>query len=164
MSFANKDSFSFPPRLFRLYFCCFPVESAKMPSPCHLGGCEHPCPFPALKGRHLNFLHQAKRLLLAFDSQHKASERSHVLVLRCYEVVLLFKKKLTGFLFFHYSRFTVFCPFPLYSTVSQSRIYTYAFFSHYPPSCSVASDQIQFPVLYGRISLLIHSKCNICIC
>ena len=34
------------------------------------------------------------------------------------------------------------------------------FFSHYPPSCSIASDQTYFPVLYSRTSLLIHSKCN----
>ena len=34
------------------------------------------------------------------------------------------------------------------------------FFSHYPPSCSILSDKIQFPVLYSRISLLTHSKCN----
>ena len=38
-------------------------------------------------------------------------------------------------------------------------IYTF-FFSHYPPSCSITSDQISFPVLYCRISLLIPSKCN----
>ena len=34
------------------------------------------------------------------------------------------------------------------------------FFSHYPPPCSIPSDQIQFLGLYSRISLLIHSKCN----
>ena len=32
------------------------------------------------------------------------------------------------------------------------------FFSNYPPSCSITSDWIQFPVLYSRISLLIHSR------
>ena len=62
------------------------------------------------------------------------------------------------FIFFHYSWFIVFCHF---STVQQSdlitHIYTF-FFSHYPPSCSILSDQIQFPVLDSRISLLIHSK------
>ena len=51
--------------------------------------------------------------------------------------------------------------FRLYSKVTQSHIYVYAFFfSHYLPSCSIISDQIQFPVLYSRISLLIHSKGN----
>ena len=34
------------------------------------------------------------------------------------------------------------------------------FFSHYPPQLSITSDWVQFPVLYSRISLLIHSKCN----
>ena len=34
------------------------------------------------------------------------------------------------------------------------------FFSHYPPLCSITSDQIQFSVLYRSISLLIHSKCS----
>ena len=42
---------------------------------------------------------------------------------------------------------------------SHAYIYTF-FFSHYPPSCSIISDEIQFPVLHSRISLLIHSKCN----
>ena len=51
------------------------------------------------------------------------------------------------FYFFHYSWFTVFGQFLLYSKVTQSYIYTF-FFSHYPPSCSIISDQIQFPVSY----------------
>ena len=34
------------------------------------------------------------------------------------------------------------------------------FFSCHPPSCSITSDQIQFPVLQSRTSLFIHSKCN----
>ena len=38
-------------------------------------------------------------------------------------------------------------------------LYTF-FFSYYPPSCSITSDWIEFPALYGRISWLIHSKCN----
>ena len=59
----------------------------------------------------------------------------------------------------------MFCQFLLYSKVTQLYmcIYIYRhtlFFSHYPPSCSITSDQIQFPVPYSRISLLIHSKCN----
>ena len=46
-------------------------------------------------------------------------------------------------------------------------IYTYIyihthtlFFSYYLLSCSITSDWIEFPVLYSRTSLLIHSKCN----
>ena len=31
---------------------------------------------------------------------------------------------------------------------------------YYLPSCSIPRDWIQFPVLYSRISLLIHSTCN----
>ena len=47
----------------------------------------------------------------------------------------------------------------LYS--SDTVIYTYVFFfSYYPPLCSIISDQIQLPVLYSRISFLIHSKGN----
>ena len=64
------------------------------------------------------------------------------------------------FYFFHYSCFIVFCQF---STVQQSDLITHVYtfcFSHYPPLCSIISDQIQFPVLYSRISLLIYSKCN----
>ena len=47
------------------------------------------------------------------------------------------------------------------SAIQQSNpaIHIYAFFfSHYSPSCSITSDQIQFLELYSRISLLIHSK------
>ena len=44
---------------------------------------------------------------------------------------------------------------------SDSVIHIYTFSSsHYPPSSSITSDQIWFPVLYTRISLHIHSKCN----
>ena len=40
-------------------------------------------------------------------------------------------------------------------------IYTHTlFFSYYLLSCSITSDWIEFPVLYSRTSLLIHSKCN----
>ena len=53
----------------------------------------------------------------------------------------------------------VFCQFLLYTKVIQSYIHIF-FFSFYPPSCSITSDQIQFLVLYSRISLLIYSKCN----
>ena len=49
------------------------------------------------------------------------------------------------------------CPFLLYSIVTQSYIYTF-FFLYYLPSCS--RDWIEFPVLYGRTSLLTHSKSN----
>ena len=56
----------------------------------------------------------------------------------------------------------------VYSVVSISavqyrdpviQIYTF-FFSCYLPSWSITSDWIQFPVLFHRISLFIHSKCN----
>ena len=71
------------------------------------------------------------------------------------------------FYFFHYSWLHCSVNFLLYSIVTQSQSdpvhlkekYTF-FFSHYPPSCSIARDQIQLPVLYSRISLLIHSKSN----
>ena len=47
---------------------------------------------------------------------------------------------------------------PLFSKLTQSHTYIYILFSHI--SCSIINDQIQFPVLYNRISLLIHSKGN----
>ena len=34
------------------------------------------------------------------------------------------------------------------------------FLLHYPPSCPITSDQMYFPVLYRRISPLIHSRGN----
>ena len=44
---------------------------------------------------------------------------------------------------------------------SDSVINIYTFFYLYQlPLCSITSDWIQFPVLYSRTSLLIHSKCN----
>ena len=48
------------------------------------------------------------------------------------------------------------------SKVTQLYIHiTYTFcFSHYPPSCSITSVWMEFPVLNSRTSLLIHSKCN----
>ena len=49
--------------------------------------------------------------------------------------------------------------YPTAECPSHTCIYTF-FFSHYPPSCSITSDEIQFPVLYSRIELLLHSKCN----
>ena len=71
------------------------------------------------------------------------------------------------FYLFCYPLFTKFDQFLLYIKAIQSYTHTYIcihthtfFFSHYPPSCSITSDQIQFPVLYSRISLLIHSICN----
>ena len=49
----------------------------------------------------------------------------------------------------------------LYSKVTQSYIHTCTFFlSYYLPSCSITRDWIEFPVLYSRTSLLIHSKWN----
>ena len=53
------------------------------------------------------------------------------------------------------------CCFNFYCIANAPVIYTYIFFfSDYPPSCSIISDWIKFPVLYNRISLLIHSECN----
>ena len=60
------------------------------------------------------------------------------------------------------------CSVNFYCTaVTYTYIYTHThiylhtlFFSHFPPSCSITSDYIQFPVLYSRISLFIHSKYN----
>ena len=46
---------------------------------------------------------------------------------------------LNYFYFFHYTWFTVFCQFLLYSKMTQLYIYIF-FFSHYPPSCSITSD------------------------
>ena len=50
----------------------------------------------------------------------------------------------------------------IYNALSaKSYICTHIFFfSYYPPSCSITNDWIEFPVLHGRTSLLIHSKCN----
>ena len=49
------------------------------------------------------------------------------------------------------------------SAVQQSdpvrNIYTFLF-SYFLPSCSIPRDWIEFPVLYSRTSLLIHSKSN----
>ena len=43
--------------------------------------------------------------------------------------------------------------------VTPLYIYTF-FFSYYLPSWSITSDWIEFPVLYSRTSVLIHSKWN----
>ena len=82
--------------------------------------------------------------------------------------------------FFYYSWFTMFCPFLLYSKVTQLYIHTYIhthtyiyicsfshissvmffsciiFFSYYLLSCSIAHDWIHFPVLHSRTSLTYH--------
>ena len=71
---------------------------------------------------------------------------------------------LNDFYFFHYSWFMCSVNFLPYSKVTQSHVYKYilfltlssTIFSHY----HITSDQIYFPVLYSRISLLIHSKCK----
>ena len=42
----------------------------------------------------------------------------------------------------------------IYSVVPK-----YYFFSYYLPSWSIPRDCIQFPIIYSKISLLIHSKC-----
>ena len=54
----------------------------------------------------------------------------------------------------------MFCQFLLYRKMVQSYIYIHSFFSYYLSSCSIKSHSIMFPVLYGRTSLHIHSKCN----
>ena len=63
--------------------------------------------------------------------------------------IYLFISFIMIFIFFHYSWFTVFCQF---STI-QRGIYTYMYiFFFLISSCSIISDQTQFPVLYSRIS------------
>ena len=65
-----------------------------------------------------------------------------------------------------YSWFTGLCQFLLYSIVNQLYVYMFVFvcttlfFSHCLQSCSIPKGWIEFPVLYSRTSLLIHSKCN----
>ena len=66
--------------------------------------------------------------------------------------------------FLKYSWYTMLCQFLLYWKVTQSYIYeennvyvcTFCS-SYYLPLCSVPRDWIQFPVLYSRISLPLHS-------
>ena len=81
-----------------------------------------------------------------------------------YFKIFIFLKKiysyyfLNDFYFFHYSWFTVFCQF---STVQQGDPVTHTCtHSFLTLSCPIRSEQIKFPVLYSRISLLIHSKGN----
>jgi len=45
-------------------------------------------------------------------------------------------------------------------THTHTHTHTHFFFSYYLLSCSVARDWIEFPMLYSRTSLLIHSKCH----
>jgi len=57
------------------------------------------------------------------------------------------------------------CSFSFCCTVKwPSRTHTcvcvYSFLKYYLPSCSNPRDWTQFPVLYSRTLLLIHSKCN----
>ena len=60
------------------------------------------------------------------------------------------------FIFFHYNQFTVFCQF---SAVQHGDPVTHTCIHFFLTlSCSIISDQTQFPVLHSRISLLIHSK------
>ena len=55
----------------------------------------------------------------------------------------------------------MFCRFLPYSKVTQVYIYIHGvFFSHDPPSYSITSDQIQFPVCYTAESLFIHFRCH----
>ena len=63
----------------------------------------------------------------------------------------------------YYSWFTMFCQFLLYSKVTPLYIYVYILYSHYPPSCSITSDQIYFLGLHRRVSLLICSNALVCI-
>ena len=65
-----------------------------------------------------------------------------------------------SFILFYYSWFTVLHQFMLYSIVTQSYIYIHCFFSYCLPSLPIPRDWTQFPVLYSRTSLPIHSKCN----
>ena len=61
--------------------------------------------------------------------------------------------------FFKYRWCTVSCQLLLYSKVTQLHIYVHSFshiILHHVPS----RDYIYFPVLYSRMSLLIHSECN----
>ena len=83
-------------------------------------------------------------------------------------IVPLTGKSNTSFCFLFFLRFLSFLLQLIYSILSITAIQqsdpglhidTF-FFSHYPPSCSTTSDWIQFPVLYSKTSLLIHSKCN----
>ena len=72
-----------------------------------------------------------------------------------YERITVF---LNDFYFFHYGWFTVLRQL---SMVRQSDpvTHTHIFFSsHHPPSCAITSDWVWFPVLYSRISLLLHSN------
>ena len=63
------------------------------------------------------------------------------------------------FYFFHQSWFTEVCQFSIgQQSDPVTHTYTRILFSHYPASCSITSDQIQFPVLHSRTSLLTHSK------
>ena len=51
------------------------------------------------------------------------------------------------------------CQFLLYKKMIQSYIYIYTFiFLYYLPSWFIPRSWIQFPVLYSRTSLFIHSK------
>ena len=58
----------------------------------------------------------------------------------------------------------MFCQFMLSPSYTHTRTHihthTHTFFFSRVPSYSITSDQIQFPVLYSKISLLIHSRCN----
>ena len=52
---------------------------------------------------------------------------------------------------------------PVIPTYIHTHTHTYTHtssFSHYLPLCSITNDQVEFPVLQSRISLLINSKCN----
>ena len=63
-----------------------------------------------------------------------------------------------SFHFLKYSWCTLLHQFLLCSKVTPS--YIYICFLSYLPSWSIPRDWIEFPVLYSRISLLIHCKCH----
>ena len=77
-------------------------------------------------------------------------------------ILLLIWLALLWYSFFKlkYGWFTMFCQFLLYSRVTQSYTHIHSFSSNYFPPYSIPRDWIEFPVLYSRTSLLIHSKCN----
>ena len=54
----------------------------------------------------------------------------------------------------------MFCQLLLFSSDAVSLTHVYTLFSYYLPSYCITSDWIEFPVLYSRTSLLIHSKRN----
>ena len=92
------------------------------------------------------------KLQYSFDLSSFQKSIGRIWMLRNFIINLI----LFNFLF---QLFTMFCQFLLYSKVAQSYTHTH---THIILLIlySIISDQMQFPVLYSRTSLLIHSKCN----